>query len=103
MLDGINQQALGKIHWGSDIAGVHAACRPDWQVVATSAENDGEDSIQAFEFPDREPVAVSQKVTLKGSTSALWTASTGDSVIAVYRNSQSGDYEAVQINLACGR
>ena len=103
LLDGINQQTLEKVRWGSDIAGVHASCRPKWQVLAAAAGDEATDSVQAFEFPDREPVAVSQKVNLNGKIAALWTAPTGDEAIVVYRSVESGDYEAAQLNLTCSQ
>jgi hypothetical protein len=59
--------------------------------------------LQAFEFPDREPQAVSQKLALQGTLTALWTAQTGDTATAVIRNSDTGKYDAVQINLTCGQ
>jgi hypothetical protein len=103
LLDGINQQTLTKVHWGSDIAGVHAPCRQAWQVLATSADSDLGDSVQAFEFPDHEPVAVSQKLNFNGNVTALWTAPDGNSATAVYRDSETGNYEAVQLTLTCGQ
>jgi hypothetical protein len=103
MLDGINHQVATKIHWGSDIAGVRAGCRPGTQVLATSAESGSEDSIQAFEFPDREPLAVSQKLTLNGPVTALWPAQDGQSATAVFRNSETGNYEAILLTLTCGQ
>ena len=102
-LDGINQQAAPRIHWGSSIAGAHAACRPDAQVLATSVDAADEDSVQAFEFPDREPVAVTQKLAINGVVTALWSATAPDSANLVYRNAGIGNYEAVQLNLACGQ
>lgn len=102
LLDGINQQAAGKIHWG-DVAGVHSDCRPEWQVLATSPEDEEGDWVQAFEFPDREPVAVSQKINFEGKISVLWTAQDGKSATAIYRDAETGDYEAVQINPSCGQ
>lgn len=103
LLDGINQQVLPRVHWGSDVATVHAGCRSDSQLLVDSAEMQSADSLQAFEFADREPAAVSQKITLNGAVTALWAATTGDSAIAVYRNSGTGNYEALQINLDCSR
>ena len=103
LLDGMNHQIEANIRWGSDLAGLHAACRPDWQVLATSARSDTEDSVQAFEFPDREPVAVSQNLQLNGNITALWTAGSGDNAIAVVRDSETGKYEAVQLTLTCGQ
>ena len=101
LLDGINQQVAGKTRWGSDIAGVRTPCRPAGQVIATVPEEDGRDSVQAFEFPDREPQAVSQKMELNGTVTALWTAADGQSAIAVFKNEDTGNYESLQLNLAC--
>jgi|SRR5579864_36351 len=103
LLDGINQQTLEKVRWGSDIAGVHATCRRGRQVLATSADDEPTDSIQAFEFPDREPVAVSQKLSVNGKITALWTTQGGDGAIAVFRNADNGEYEAAQLNFACSQ
>ncbi len=101
LLDGINQ-TTGRLRWGSDIAGIRAPCRPDWLVLATSATDD-EDSLQTFEFPDREPVAVSQRLTISGTLTALWTQQNGESATAVYRNSETGNYEALQLTLTCSQ
>jgi hypothetical protein len=103
LLDGINQQTLGNVHRGSDIAGVHAECRPAWQVLATASGDETTDSLQAFEFPDRQPVAVSQKLEVNGRVTALWTTQNGQSAVAVYRDADSGNYEAIQLNLTCGQ
>lgn len=103
MLDGFNQQILGRVRWGSNVAGVHASCRSGWQLLADSAETESSDSIQAFEFADREPGAVSAKLTLNGSVKALWPTGAADSAIAVYRNSETGNYEALQLNFDCSR
>jgi hypothetical protein len=103
LLDGINNQAMEKIRWGSDIAAVHAACRQGWQLLANPFENSPQDSLQAFEFPDREPVAVSQKLTFDGNVTALWTAQDGESAIAVFHDAETGDYEAVLLNFTCGQ
>jgi len=103
LLDGMNHQIEAGIRWGSDLAGVHAACRQDWQVLASSAGSGKDDSVQAFEFADREPVAVSQALQLNGDLTALWTARNGDSATAVVRDSETGNYEAVQLTLTCGQ
>ena len=100
-LDGINQQAAPKIQWGSEIASVHTACRAAWQVLATSTGDSGGETIQAFEFPDREPVEVSQKIELAGSVTALWAGQNGESAAMVVRTHETGNYEAMLLNLAC--
>lgn len=101
LLDGLNQQVAGKTRWGSDLAGIRAGCRPGGQVIATTSEDDGRDSLQAFEFPDREPQAVTPKTDLNGNVTALWTDQDGQSAMVVFRNKDTGNYEAIQINLAC--
>ena len=103
LLDGMNDKIEANIRWGSDLAGVHAACRQDWQVLAISAESGTNDSVQAFEFADREPAAVSALLQLNGNITALWTARAGDSATAVIRDSETGNYEAVQLTLTCGQ
>ena len=103
LLDGIHHQAIGRIRWGSDIIGTHAPCRHDWQVLATSSEAGSEDSVQAFEFPDREPLAVSQKLELNGPVTALWTAQNGENAMLVTRSSETGSYEAFLLNFTCGQ
>ena len=102
LLDGINQQTSSRLHWGSDIAGIRAACRPDWLVLAT-APGEEEDSVQAFDIPDREPVAASQKLPIHGAITALWTQQNGETATAVYRNPETRNYEALQLTLACGQ
>jgi hypothetical protein len=103
LLDGINEMTAGKVRWGSDLAAIHANCRPGWQVLASGAGDPDSDSLQAFEFPDREPLAVTQKITIEGTITALWPEPDGRGAIAVYRHFETGTYEAVQINLACAR
>ncbi|MCU1272410.1 MAG: hypothetical protein JWN74_3704 [Acidobacteriaceae bacterium] len=103
LLDGINQQVLGKIRWGSNVASVHPACRPDSLVLADAADSEPAESIQAFEVVDREPAAVSPKLTVNGSTTALWSTPGGENAIAVYKNSSTGNYEALQLTFDCGR
>jgi hypothetical protein len=101
-VDGLNDQTL-KLDWGSDIASVRTACGAGWQVLATSAGIAARDSIQAYELPDRDPVAVTTALELPGPISALWTESRQDTAIAVARNQETGSYEAYRLDLACSQ
>jgi len=101
ILDGINQQNAPKIEWGSEIASVHTACRSGWEVLATLPGDPGQDTIQVFEFPDRGPVEVSQKIELPGDLTALWAGQNSESAAAVVRNNETGNYEAMLLNLTC--
>ncbi len=66
MVDGISDQGL-KLGWGSDLTSVKNACGAGWQVLATSSGEETGDSVRAYEFPDRDPVAVSAAVDFPGN------------------------------------
>jgi len=102
LIDGMNDQP-SSFAWGSDIAAVRTACGAGSQVLATGHGDDAQDSIRAYEFPDRDPVAVRAAVDFPGPVSALWTEARGDSAIAVARNRDTGSYEAFRLALACGQ
>ena len=102
LIDGMNDQSSG-FSWGSDIAAVRTACGAGAQVLATASGDQAQDSVRAYEFPDRDPVAVSAAVDFPGPVSALWTESRGDSAIAIARNRDTGTYEAFRLSLACGQ
>lgn len=90
-------------NWGSDIAAVHTSCGAGWQVLATSSADAGTDTVRAYEFPERDPVAVSGAVEFPGPISALWTEAKGDTAIAVAHNQESGSYEAFRLAVACSQ
>jgi len=102
MVDGVNDQA-SKLGWGSDLASVKTACGAGWQVLATSSGDATEDSVRAFEFPDRDPVAVSAAVDFSGGVTALWTEARGDAALVVARNAETGNYEAFRLAVACSQ
>lgn len=105
LVDGMNDQAA-RLGWGSDLASVKTACGAGWQVLSSSAdqaEDQTEDSLRAYEFPDRDPVAVSPAIDFPGPITALWTESKGGTAIAVARNRETGSYEAYRVAMACGQ
>jgi hypothetical protein len=102
LVDGMNDQR-SQFEWGSDIAAVKTGCGAGSQVLATTAGDLAQDSIRAYEFPDRDPVAVSAAVDFPGPLSALWTEARGDGAIAIARNRDTGSYEAYRLSLACGQ
>jgi hypothetical protein len=91
--------------WGSELATIRSACGAGWQVLAvnSSASDRHNDLVVAYEFPDRDPVAVSSAVDFHGDISALWTEAKGDSAIAVSRNRETGMYEAFRLSVGCGQ
>jgi len=58
MVDGVSDQIV-KLGWGSDFSSVRTVCGAGWQVLASSPGDSGEDSVRAYEIPDRDAVAVS--------------------------------------------
>jgi hypothetical protein len=102
LVDGMNDQRSA-FEWGSDIATVKTGCGAGSQVLATASGDQAQDSVRAFEFPDRDPVAVSAAVEFPGPVSALWTEARGDNAIAIARNRDTGSYEAFRLSLACGQ
>lgn len=102
MIDGMSDQAA-RIDWGSDIASIKTLCGAGWQVLATTSGAQAQDSVRAYELPDRDPVAVSAAVDLPGVVSALWTESRGDTAIAIVKDQETGSYEALRLDLACSQ
>lgn len=99
MIDGMSDRAA-KFDWGSDLASVKTSCGAGSQVLAA---NSGGDSVRAYEFPDRDPVAVSPAVDFPGTITALWAEAKGDTAILVARNRDRGSYEAFRLALACSQ
>jgi len=102
LLDGITEQTA-RLNWGSDIASIKTGCGSGWQVLATRPGYNSGDSVRAFEFPDRDPVAVSPSLDFSGGITALWTEAKGGSAIAVSRNAETGNYEAFRLAVACSQ
>ena len=104
MVDGISDQSL-KLGWGSDLTSVKTSCGAGWQALATSSGEEMGDSVRAYEFPDRDPVAVSAAVDFPGNgiVTALWTEAKGDTAIVVARNRETGTYEAFRLAVACSQ
>lgn len=102
LVDGMSDQA-SRLEWGSDIASVKTACGAGWQVFAASSAEQSSAAVRAYEFPDRDPVAVSPAVDFPGEISALWTESKGDSAVLIVNNRETGSYEAYRLAMACSQ
>src|SRR5205807_3984506 len=103
-VDGVNVQTLSRPGWASDMAGVKTTCGSGSQVlVSSNSDGAAPDTVRAYEFPDRDPVPVSQPVELGGSTTSLWTESSGNTAAVVSRNWETGKYEAFRLTIACGQ
>lgn len=101
MVDGINDVAA-RLRWNSNLASVRTACGAGWQVLATGSNEQG-DFVRAYEFPDRDPVAVSAPLDLGAEITALWAEAKGDSAVAVVKNREAGNYETFRLAIACNQ
>jgi hypothetical protein len=99
LIDGVSDQ-IATGGWGSDLAGLRTECGAGWQVLAGTSGEEG-DSLRAYEFPDRDPVAVTSALDFPGPITALWTEAKGDTAVAVIKNRETGSYEAFRLALAC--
>lgn len=102
IVDGTTDQAV-RLGWGSDITTIKTACGAGWQILATSSGEVTGDSVRAYEFPDRDPVAVSGAVEFPGTISALWTEAKADTAVAITKNQVTGAYEAFRLAMACNQ
>jgi hypothetical protein len=99
--------------WGSDLTSVKTGCGSAWQVLATSSGDwTKPDVIQAYEIRNLEAVPVGQPVSFPGPVTALGPAAVprlggigklSHDAVAVVRNLQTGNYEAYQLSITCGR
>jgi hypothetical protein len=102
MVDGFTD-LTAKLGWGADLASVRTSCGAGWQVLATSSATQAEDSVRAYEFPDRDPVPVSTGVDFAGEVTELWTEAKGDTAVAIARNRETGNYEGFRLAVACNQ
>ena len=102
MVDGVSDQ-IARLGWGSDLTSVKTSCGAGWQILATSSGDQAADSMRAYEFPDRDPVAVSAAIDFSGPITALWTESKGDTAVAVARDRETGSYEAFRLAMVCSQ
>ena len=103
-VDGMTDLTLAESGWGSDIASVKSTCGLGGQVLATGiSDGNRPDSVRAYQFPDRDPVAVSEAIAMNGPVDALWTEPSGTTAVAVTRNLRTGQYEAFRLAISCGQ
>jgi hypothetical protein len=102
LIDGITDQAIRGLRWGSDLAAVHSSCGTGTQVLVSEAGDPERDSLRAFEVPDRDPVVASSAIEFDGSIVALWTETSGTNAVAIVKREDTGWYEANRVSISCG-
>ncbi|MGA7567862.1 MAG: hypothetical protein WBW53_17545 [Terriglobales bacterium] len=101
LVDGMTDQTLRGVNWGSNLAAVSSTCGAGTQLLASETGDAGRDGVRAFEFPDRDPLAVSSAVEFEGEISALWPATNGSYAVAVVKRKDTGWYESYRISISC--
>jgi len=101
LIDGISDQAIRGLRWGSDLAAVHSNCGTGTQVLVPDSGDPERDSLRAFEVPDRDPVVASSAIEFDGRMIALWPETTGNGAVAIVKR-ETGSYEADRVSISCG-
>ena len=99
--DGAFEPVGARSDWGSDVAGIAAACGAGTLVLATRAAEEGSsDAVQAYTVEGGAAVAASAPVEFRGPVTALW--SEGAEAVAVARDPATGKYVAYRLSAVCG-
>jgi hypothetical protein len=107
LVDGMTDQLIRGVKWGSDLAAVHSSCGTGTQLLVSESQNLGHgdaerDGLRAFEIPDRDPVAASAAVEFEGRIVALWPETSGNGAAAIVKRKDTGWYEAYRVSISCG-
>jgi hypothetical protein len=102
LVDGMTDQAVRDVGWGSDLAAVRSSCGMGTQLLVSESGDAKHDGLHAFEIPDRDPVLVSSAAEFDGSIVALWLQSDGNSATAIVKRKDTGWYEAYRVSISCG-
>ena len=101
LIDGIADQAIRGLRWGSDLVAVHSNCGTGTQVLVSDGGDPERDTLRAFEVPDRDPVVASSGIEFDGRIVALWPETSGTNAIAIVKRKDTGWYEANRISISC--
>jgi hypothetical protein len=89
--------------WGDDIVSITSKCTAVWSVLVTGTGDwTRPDSIQMYEITDRQAVAVGRPFELPGPVLAMWQSNDGEFARVIWRDLQTGMYEASIVSLSCG-
>jgi hypothetical protein len=102
LIDGVSDQAIRGLRWGSDLAAIHSSCGTGTQVLVPDSGEPERDSLRAFEVPDRDPVVASSAIEFDGRIVALWPETMGNNAVAIVKRENTGWYEANRISISCG-
>jgi hypothetical protein len=90
------------INVGSDLAGLENVCGPNPALVASGASDAPErDHVRVYDIANGQARPASEPLSLAGPITALWPAEVPGEATLVVRNSETGNYEASRLGLAC--
>jgi len=101
LVDGITDQLIGGVKWGSDVAAVRSNCGSGTQMLTSESGDAERESLRAFEIPDREPMIASAPAEFDGRIVALWPETSGNAATAIVRRKGTGWYEAYHVSVSC--
>lgn len=101
LLDGVTDQLVRGVRWGSDLASVRSNCGSGAQLLVSESGEAERDGLRAFEIPDRDPVAASSAMEFDGQIVALWPETRGNGAMAVVKRKDAGWYEAYRVSVSC--
>jgi len=101
-VDGMTDQVIRGVKWGSDLAAVHSSCGTGTQVLVSETGDTERDGLRAFEIPDRDPIAVSSAAEFDGRIIVLWPEISGNGATTIVRRKDTGWYEAYRVSVSCG-
>lgn len=102
LFTGSAQASATFFDWGSDIVSLNSACGQSWQVLVTGPGDWTEpDRIQMYQIADRQATAIGEPLQFPGPILTLWPSADSQSARVVFRNLQTGMYEASILSVGC--
>jgi hypothetical protein len=102
LFTGSAQASAAFFGWGSDILSLNSACGPAWQVLVTgSGDWTDPDRIQLYQIADQQATAVGEPLQFPGPILSLWPSPDNQSARVVFRDLQTGMYEASLVSVSC--
>ena len=112
VLAGLNGQALlftggaeasaAFFGWGSEFTSLNSACGHSWEVLVSGPGDWTEpDRIQLYQIANRQASAVGEPLQFPGPILSMWPSADSGSARVVFRNLQTGMYEASIVSISC--
>jgi hypothetical protein len=102
LFSGSSEPSSAFFGWGSDIVSLNSTCGHSWQVLVTGPGDWTEsDQIQLYQISNHQATAVGEPMHFPGPILSLWPSLDAQSARVVFRNLQTGMYEASIVSVSC--